>query len=471
MRWRPLRSVRSRILASMLLGAAIGMAVAGGTAYLVQRDRISSGVDVRLAGIVEEIQTIAADASVDNVDDALVVMVQRLRPGTNETTFALTSVGKALVPGGETGFPLQADAVFVARILSETTEKGAVRGSTQTTDRVVRYVAIPITYGTTESRGVFVLAVDMDSTLAPVSDAFRTFAIVALVSLLVVGLVGWFVSGRLLRPIRELREAATRITGSDVSERIPVRGSDDVSDLAETVNDMLDRLDNALTSQRQLLDDVGHELKTPITIVRGHLELLNPQSADEVRATTALAIDELDRMNSLVRDIEELAQLGHGLQLKVEPTDISDLIDRVLVKVRALSPTCSWSRRPSEAFVAQIDPERITQALLQLCANAVAHGGASAIEIASSANDERIQFSVRDDGIGIAAEAQLAIFERFRRGEVGRGAAGSGLGLAIVRAIAQAHGGVVSVESTPGTGATFIIDLPLSRVSAEMELK
>lgn len=459
-RWRPLRSVRSRILASMLAVAAAGMLVAGATAYLVQRERILGAVDDRLASAVDEVSFIVSDTPGATLDEALAAIVQRLRPGTDETAFALTPAGTALVPGGSIDFRLEQDTAFVDRVLEETTAQGSVRGTAQTTERLVRYIAVPVGTEDDAARGVFVFAIDLDSTLAPLTDAFRTFAVVALISLVVVGLVGWFVSGRLLAPIRRLRETAARITASDVSERIEVSGNDDVSDLAGTVNGMLDRLDGALTGQRQLLDDVGHELKTPITIVRGHLELLDPDDARDVAATRALAIDELDRMSGLVKDIADLAQAQRPLVLRPEPTDITALTERVRAKALALSPAHQWVIARSAPGIAVVDPERLTQALLQLAANAVAHGGASVIELGSERLGDRLRVWLRDDGVGIPLSSQEIIFERFRRGATGRGSSGSGLGLAIVSAIARAHGGTVAVTSLPGAGATFTLDIP-----------
>jgi signal transduction histidine kinase len=326
----------------------------------------------------------------------------------------------------------------------------------------VKYVAIPVQLGSAASQGVFVVAVDVDARLLPLTDAFRTFAIVALVSLLVVGLVGWFVSGRLLAPIRQLRETAARITASDVSERIAVTGSDDVSDLTVTVNDMLDRLETTLTGQRQLLDDVGHELKTPVTIVRGHLELMDPADATDVAATRDLAIDELDRMSNLVRDISDLAGAQGALRLRLEPTDIAALTARVGSKAVALSSAHDWTITETADVTALVDPERLTQAMLQLCANAMTHGSRDgSVELGTAVRGDRLLLWVRDFGEGVPLELQDEIFERFRRGTPGRGASGSGLGLAIVSAIAQAHGGTVAVASTPGDGARFTIDIPL----------
>ncbi len=445
----------------MLLVAAAGMLVAGATSYLVQRERILSGVDDRLAGAVDDVQFVASDLQASTLDDVLAALVQRLRPGTDESAFALRDSTSAIVPGGEVDFHLERDAAFVTRVLDESAD-GVVRGTAVTADRTVRYVAIPVTLEGEPGAGVFVVAVDVGARLAPLTDAFRTFAIVALISIVIVGLVGWFVAGRLLAPIRHLREAAARITASDVSERIAVTGSDDVSDLTATVNDMLDRLDGALTAQRQLLDDVGHELKTPVTIVRGHLELMNAHDPADVAATRELAIDELDRMSNLVRDISDLAGAQGPLRLRTEATDVAALTARVRGKAAALSPAHTWVVTESAPVVAVVDPERITQALLQLCANAVSHGAADGeVEIGSAASDGQLSFWVRDHGDGIEPELQAVIFERFRRGASGRGASGSGLGLAIVAAIAQSHGGRVSVASTPPDGARFTIELPL----------
>lgn len=447
----------------MLLVAAAGMLVAGATSYLVQRERILSGIDDRLAGAVDDVQFVAEDAQASTLTELLSAIVQRLRPGTDETAFALSGATSAIVPGGAIDFHLEKDAAFVDRVRTES-QDAIVRGTASTADRTVRYVAIPVQLEGSATSGIFVVAVDVDARLAPLTEAFRTFAIVALLALVVVGLVGWFVAGRLLAPIRQLRDTAARITATDVSERIAVTGSDDVSELTVTVNGMLDRLEGALTGQRQLLDDVGHELKTPVTIVRGHLELMNPQDAAEVAETRELAIDELDRMSTLVRDISDLAGAQTGIRVRAEATDIAALLRRVRTKAVALSPDHDWVIVREASVIALLDPDRITQALLQLCANAVSHGAPSGtIELAADIVDGAITLGVRDWGPGIEPDQHDVIFDRFRRGASGRGVSGSGLGLAIVSAIAQSHGGWVTVDSEPGHGAEFTIRIPLVR--------
>jgi len=449
----------------MLVVTAAGMLVAGGTSYLVQRERTITQIDDRLAGAVAEARFVAKDAAPATYTDALKAVVQRVRPGTDEGTFALVNGRTAIVPGGDVAMRPERDAAFVARIGAETATGNVVRGTATTTAGIVRYVAIPITVKGSPGAGVFVVAVDVNARLRAIDDAFVTFAVVAAASLIVVGLVGWFVAGRLLAPIRHLRETAARITGSDTSERIEVNGTDDVSDLTVTVNGMLDRLDVALTGQRQLLDDVGHELKTPITIVRGHLELMQADDPAEVESTRALAIDELDRMGSLVRDIADLATVQRPLRLALAPVDIGELTRSIRTKASALSPRHLWVATGTAEVVARVDADRLTQAMLQLAANAVSHGSpAGRIELGSALARGRLILWVSDNGPGIEPENVTGIFERFRRARIGRGTGGSGLGLAIVSAIADAHGGAARVESVAGHGATFVIDIPLVAV-------
>jgi two-component system OmpR family sensor kinase len=432
----------------------------------VQRERTLAGVDASLTDAVGDARFIAAEAGETSLNGVLGQIVQRIRPGTNETTLAIVDGAAALAPGGDVDFRLEDDAAFVARVTAETEDGDVVLGTVSSHGQTVRYVAAPVSVANDPGEGVFVAAFDLDAGLGPVTDAWSTSLRVTLIALVVLGLVGWVVSGRLLRPIRSLREAAARITASDVSERIPAEGRDDVSELTRTVNDMLDRLESALTGQRRLLDDVGHELKTPITIVRGHLELMDADDPADVRATRSLAIDELDRMNGLVRDISALAELQRPMPLNRTPVDIAALTEQVRTKAAALSGH-RWVSTATAGVMAPVDSEKLTQALLQLAANAAGHGAATGvIDIGSAADQDaagapRLRLWVHDDGPGIGASAQEHLFERFHRGGSGRGTAGSGLGLAIVLAIARAHGGTVTVDSSPGAGTTFTIELPL----------
>jgi len=485
-RSRPVRlSVRVRILATLLIVAGLGMAVAGSTAYLVQRERVLTAVDARLvalAGDAAEVATESGNAASATLDTVMTDVVQRVRPGSNESSLGIVDGRPALSPGGTVAFRLDRDQQLVERVVAETDAGEVVRGTLATPGGpALRYIAVPIAMpiavpaaagGADARTAVFVIAVDLAAELAPLTDAFTTYAVIAVIALAVVGVVGWFVAGRLLRPIRSLTAAATRITASDLAERIPVTGRDDISQLTVTVNGMLDRLEGALTAQRQLLDDVGHELKTPLTIVRGHLELVDAGDPVDVAAARDLAIDELDRMSGLVSDIARLAEAGRPGALVRAPVDVGELTERIRSKAVALADR-EWVVVERAEGVAPLDADRITQAMLQLAANAVTHGvvaGAAAvgarIELGSawrgSAGGE-LTLWVRDVGPGVPPEARTRIFGRFQRGpEHGRGSGGSGLGLAIVASIAEAHGGHAELESPAGGGALFRIVIPVA---------
>jgi two-component system OmpR family sensor kinase len=450
-------SVRSRILASILLVAALGLAGAGVVTFLVQRDRVLTSVDDRLTSRVESARFVVTGDRNDfaTTSSALEAVIARIIPTGGESSLGIVDGVATYVPGVQLDFHLEKMPALVSRIVKETADGSSRLGTYVGHGYHVRYIAIPVTVAGSAS-GVYVAAIDLDAELEELASAFTTYTVVAVVALLAIGLVGWFVAGRLLRPLRDLRSAANRITASDRLERIPVRGRDDISALTTTINDMLDRLDGAMTAQRQLLDDVRHELATPITIVRGHLELLDSGNATEVDSTRAIALDELDRMSGLVADIESLAETAPATRTQV---DAAEFTAEVFAKVSVIAGH-SWVLGDAARAVVAIDSARITQAWLQLCDNAAKYSSpGSAVTIGSSAVDDGIEFWVADEGPGIPTDAQARVFERFGRVDTGRGIRGSGLGLAIVAAITATHGGRVTLASS-SNGSRFGIVVP-----------
>ncbi len=463
---RPTIPVRVRILAAILVVTAAGMAVAGGVSFLVQRERVLAQVDARLTDTASRLRTVATETDFPTVRALLVAAVQQITPDTNEGILGIVDGKPAVVPGSEVGVPLEKRASLIARIDRETTGGAVVIGTATSGDRALRYIAVPVRAAGDPSSGVYVAAFSIDAELAPIAQAFGTFLLASGIALVVVAVVGWFVAGRLLRPIRRLRTTTERITASDLDDRIAVTGHDDVSELARTVNAMLDRMQDAIQGQQRLLDDVGHELRTPLTIVRGHLELMDAAAPDQVVATRTLALDEIERMRSLVSDISLLASARRERDADTAPVDLAGLTTAVFEKASALGEGREWVLEASADAVAELDEHRVTQAWLQLAANAERHATAGTPVFIGSAAVEtgtgwRARLWVRDLGPGIPAEQHARIFERFRRGTEGRGESGSGLGLAIVSAIARSHGGSVLLESEPGVGSTFTIDLPL----------
>jgi two-component system OmpR family sensor kinase len=324
----------------------------------------------------------------------------------------------------------------------------------------VRYLAVPV-LADDGPGGVFIVAFFLESRYAQVNQVLQTGAIIYGSIFVVASVFAWFAAGRVLRPIRLLTDAARSIKDDNWSRRIEVRGVDEIAQLAQTFNDMLDRLENAFVTQRRFIDDASHELRTPITIIRGHLEVMGAGAAerDDVKR---LVVDELDRMSRMVDDLLLLARAEHPDFIDLHPIDVLDFTHEVGAKASALSAERDWRVGDTAEVVIAADPQRLTQALMNLARNAVEHSAAgSRITFGSRVEGHDIHFWVRDEGEGIPRAELDLIFDRFSRGTTSRRRSeGAGLGLAIVKTIAQAHGGRVEVMSAPAQGSTFSIFLP-----------
>ncbi|MCW2765859.1 MAG: ATP-binding region, ATPase domain protein [Nocardioides sp.] len=320
-----------------------------------------------------------------------------------------------------------------------------------------------------KSQGALVIVTYLEKGRAGLRDTMRTYAIVSLLALLIVTAMAAWLSGRLLAPLRLLRETADEISGTDLSRRLPVTGNDDITALTKTVNGMLDRLEHAFVGQRQFLDDAGHELKTPLTVLRGHLELLDSGSPEEVAETRELLLDEVDRMARLVGDLILLAKSDRPDFVTPQPVEIAGLTEDLLAKARGLGDR-EWILDEAGTGVIPMDVQRITQAVLQLADNAVKHTWPKGVVAIGSSYDGTVaRIWVRDTGVGVPASDRELIFQRFGRSEVSDGDEGFGLGLSIVRAIAVAHGGSVSIEEARPPGAVFVLTLPGHRTAPSAE--
>ncbi|WP_284527612.1 sensor histidine kinase [Microbacterium sp. T2.11-28] len=220
-----------------------------------------------------------------------------------------------------------------------------------------------------------------------------------------------------------------------------------------------DQEETAYEAQRRLLDDVRHELKTPITIVRGHLEVMDPNDPSDAAAIRDLGMAELDRMTRLIGDIDLLAAVETD-KFTMSEVDLGLLTQRVGELVTVI-PDHAWSVEQAADTVIRGDGDRLLQAWLQLADNAAKYTPAgSAIEVGSAVHAGGVQLWVRDHGPGIAPAMRHRIFRRFDRGTGKRSVGGSGLGLAIVDAIAKAHRGHCTIADTAGGGATFTLEIP-----------
>ncbi len=487
-RTRPV-SARIRILGTILAVAFVGFLVVGGVTFLVQRERILGEVDTRLraqVGALDVMATPSPSATADadggptteqpsedeyaSVAAYLRWIVRSLVPGRNEAAIGVIDGVVRFVPRTLSGFDISRNQQLIERAVAETQSAGgAVLGTAVTDTGTLRYIAIPVTMPGDPGEGVYIRAVDLGAELEPVTLSIATFAVASVATLLAVGVVGWFVVGRLLSPIRSLRETADSITITDLGARIPEQGNDEIADLTRTLNSMLDRLEGSVDVQRQLLDDVRHELKTPITIVRGHLEMMDPSDRTDVEATREIGMAELDRMTRLVDDIDLLAAV-EGDQFSMGLVDVMALTARVGELV-AVIPGHTWSVEAHGRGLVEGDSDRLLQAWLQLADNAAKYTPeGSAIEIGSAVDAHGATLWVRDHGPGIPPASRHRIFRRFDRAQSKRTVGGSGLGLAIVDAIAKGHNGTCTVTDTPAGGATFTIRIPLSQSEDALEL-
>ena len=446
---------------ALLLVTALGMTAAGATTFMVQRERVIASLDTTLLARVTEARKVVLGASnsrspsvpnatpkpFSSARTAAEAVISRVLPNSDETTLGIVEGTPTFVPGVDTDFQLQSIPGLVGRVIAETSGGQTVLGTLSDSISSYRYVAAPIHVAGSSDSAIFVAAIDINDKLSDLSSAFVTYWEVVGAAFLIIASLGWYISGRLLRPLTELRLTAARITFDHRSERILTRGNDDLAVLGDTVNGMLDRLDSAMTTQRQLLDDVRHELNTPITIVRGHLELLDPWNANEVESTRTLAIEELDRVSALVQGLAVLAE-NEQLEPQRSVVDIGDFTREFFAKIGVL-PGHPWVLGSSAPGSGAIDPEKIEQAWLQLVDNAAKYSPAgSDIALGSSGDTEQVEFWVINTGPKIPEGARARIFERFGRIDADRGIKGSGLGLAIVNAITRAHGGVVTLISS-----------------------
>ncbi|GAA1715500.1 HAMP domain-containing sensor histidine kinase [Isoptericola hypogeus] len=474
-------TVRTRILATLLALTALALGFSGATAYWLTYRQVDERIDDDLLESLSELETLAA-SGVDPVtgdpfssaEEVVVAAIQLDVPASHEGVIGLRTGKSPLVSQQAVEVHLEDDAAFVEAVTPLLGADHAMLRtiSTATTDYralVAPVAALGEASGATAASepAALVLAYDRVAEHAETQAVFRSYAYVALAALVVTGVVGWLLAGRLLRPIRVLARTAQTIGETDLSARIPESGNDDLTHLSRAFNAMLDRLEGSFDAQHRLLDDVGHELRTPLTIVRGHLELMDPADPADTAETRHLALDELDRMHRLVDDLVTLATVGQPDFVRPAPVELGRLTDDVLDKARPLGDR-TWlvdSRTDARTLA---DAQRLTQAWLQLAANAVkfsAPGSVIAIGSRTNHDGSRVRLWVRDEGIGIAPEEVERIFERFARGEQdGQRREGSGLGLAIVSAIADGHGGEVTVDSVPGRGSTLSVVIPVRPV-------
>ncbi len=304
----------------------------------------------------------------------------------------------------------------------------------------------------------------------------RIYVLITPILIVFGSFLGWFLAGRALAPVTEVARTAARISGSNLSLRIPGRQAGDELDyLIETFNRMIERLELSFQQIRQFSTDVSHELRTPITAIRGQLEvaLFTATSAGQYRDAIVNSLEDVERLGQIVRALLLLSQAESG-QLTLQKTreDLAKLVQDATdqFQIPADAAQVTLLRHLPKSCPVEVDRIQITRLVSNLLSNAVKFtppGGE--VSVSLERREDSVQLEFRDTGCGIAPEHQPFIFDRLYRvaGQDPSPEKGLGLGLSFVAWIAKVHGGNVRVESEPGRGSRFVVTLPVQPAPAE----
>lgn len=319
--------------------------------------------------------------------------------------------------------------------------------------------------------GALVVGLSLDDVEDTMTRLVTLLVVGGAVTFAVLGLVGWWVIRLGVRPVKEMAEVAGEIGGGDLATRVPEADPrTEAGRLGQALNRMLGRIEDELDRRRRSEDrlrqfaaDASHELRTPVTTVRGYAELYRAGGLrDEEALTEAMGRVEAEtvRMGSLVEDLLALARLDQGQELALEPVDLAALARDAVSDVTAVVSDRTVTVDAAGPVVVTGDDRRLRQVVTNLVTNALAHTtGAVRLRVATERG--RAVLEVADDGPGMAPEVAERVFERFYRADPARSRdqGGSGLGLAIVAAVVAAHEGTVTVTSDPASGSTFRVEL------------
>jgi heavy metal sensor kinase len=341
---------------------------------------------------------------------------------------------------------------------------GSFRSSTTITGRSGRWRLLAIPQNVDGSRRALVVASSLETRDESLEHLRKELLVASPLALLLATLAGYVLAGAALRPVEEMRRKAAQIPAATPGSRLPVPvAKDEVQRLAETLNDMLERLETAFEHERRFVADASHELRTPLALLKTELELAlrHPRSRAELEDALRSAAEETDRLSALAADLLLLARSEQGgLPINPERLVSGELLavvaDRFSAGVHELGRRIEVDDGdvPFEG-----DRTRAEQALGNLVENALVHG-AGTVTLRSLRNGDRVELHVADEGSGFPDGFAPRAFDRFSRADDARSRSGSGLGLAIVDAIARAHGGSTGV-SPAGEGVDVWISLPL----------
>jgi heavy metal sensor kinase len=452
-------SIRLRLTAWYVLTLAVALCAVGLALLLVFRGAMERQLDdelgARAAQIAASLQADAGSLALQGQGDESLVV-------GGEFVGLYDRSGKLL--DSSTAPPKAAAAIASFAAGSSTARSETLTSGTER----LRIHALPVI-----DNGVLATIVVVRS-LAPIdSAASQLLGILGLVLPLAVAIAavgGYLLAYRALRPVEQLRRAAEDYGAKDLSRRLAPRDlrDDELGRLARTLDAMLDRVAAAVEQQRRFTGDASHELRTPIATILADasLSLERARSPEEQRATLARVASEATRMAGIVEGLLVLARSdARSAAARSADVDLRAVIEVSTNRVasRATERGVRIAARVDGGLVVADRDNGLEQVFDNLLDNALRYAPTgSAVEIEAAARDGMARVSVSDHGPGIAPEERTRVFERFHRGQAAVGP-GAGLGLAIARAIVDAHGGRISAADTPGGGATFVVELPITK--------
>jgi heavy metal sensor kinase len=431
--------------------------------YTLITSLILERTDQELLGQVSRFSILLASEGAEAVTDSAVIEAQAA--GVKKVFFRLLSVNGQAFSSSNMSYWKDID-------IDETAIKALLRENNpvfQTIAIVGRTEKVRILYAVLSPSIILQVGLAMES-YSRFLDAFQRIFITTMTFLIVLAAgVGWFMARRAVSGVEAITRTAQKISGGTLEERVPVKArGDEIDQLAITFNQMLDRIQALLTEIKEMSDNMAHDLRSPITRIRGVAEvtLTSGKSLSEYEGMAASTIEECDRLLDMINTMLMISKTESGVD-KFSSKDV-DLTGIVRQACELFEPTAEDKKVnlsydvPDRTHLIG-DTPMIQRMLSNLLDNAIKYtpsGGT--VNIAVSESEAQVVVAVKDTGIGISHTDLPRIFERFYRCDQSRSQAGIGLGLSLARAIARAHGGDISVTSTPNQGSTFTVTLPKS---------
>ena len=442
--------IRIRLTLAFALAMAVVLAAIGGFLYVRLGSSLDEAIDESLQARLVEVT-----AQVETSDDVVAT-------GEPEERVVQILDADGNVIGGTPGVEESLlDPAQAARAVE--TPTWFVVPHVTGLDGRIRVLAAPV--DTARGPRIVVVGSSLEDRDDAVRELLTLLFVAAPAALLLASLLGYALATLALRPVESMQREAAAISATEPGRRLPVPAArDEISRLGETLNAMLERLEAALERERSFVADAGHELRTPLALLKAELELAlrRPRSETELADAVRSAAEETERLSQLAEDLLLLARSDRSqLPLEPAPLRVRELLDAVVARFerRAKDAGRAIEVEDTQALEVRADRMRLEQALGNLVDNALRHG-AGTIRLSARRRNGDVELHVRDEGSGFPVDFLPHAFDRFAQADGARTGAGTGLGLAIAEAIAAAHGGSAHAENLDEGGGDVWLSLP-----------